>query len=186
MPNSNSFTLSSNSGLLPSLITKCGICQGFDPSTGNAQPQIFKFDAIWDTGATSTVITQKVVDACGLQPIGMVRVHGVNSSNMSERYLVNVLLPNNIGFMHIPVIKGALPDGSGDVLIGMDLITQGDFSITNVSGQTIFSFRTPSMKRVDFVKDHQADALRESFTHGGSKKKRKKKPKKNRKSNNKK
>ena len=31
-----------------------------------------------------------------------------------------------------------------DVLIGMDVITQGDFCISTVNGQTVFSFRMPA------------------------------------------
>ena len=38
-----------------------------------------------------------------------------------------------------------------DVLIGMDIITLGDFSITNVGGKTIFSFRVPSTETIDYV-----------------------------------
>jgi len=33
----------------------------------------------------------------------------------------------------------------------MDIITQGDFAVTNHNGVTKFSFRTPSMEHIDFV-----------------------------------
>ena len=39
------------------------------------------------------------------------------------------------------------------ILIGMDIIKHGDFSITNVNGKTTFSFRTPSVKEIDYVKE---------------------------------
>ena len=38
----------------------------------------------------------------------------------------------------------------GDVLIGMDVITQGDFAVTNREGRTVFSFRVPSLIHLDF------------------------------------
>ena len=79
--------------------------------------------------------------------------------------------------MHIQVTKGNLPGGSGDVLIGMDIITQGDFSITNKDQKTVFSFRFPSETHTDYVKEHNHRAKLESFAHGGNKKDRKKKPK---------
>jgi uncharacterized protein YchJ len=41
----------------------------------------------------------------------------------------------------------------GDVLIGMDIITRGDFAVTNSDGRTTFSYRWPSTKRIDFVKE---------------------------------
>ncbi len=40
---------------------------------------------------------------------------------------------------------------SVDVLIGMDVIGLGDFSITNKDGKTTFSFREPSMEEIDYT-----------------------------------
>jgi hypothetical protein len=40
-----------------------------------------------------------------------------------------------------------------DVIIGMDVICVGDFSITNVAGQTCMSFRTPSCVAIDYVQE---------------------------------
>ena len=39
-----------------------------------------------------------------------------------------------------------------DVLIGMDIITLGDFAVTNRDGITVMSFRTPAQGRIDYVK----------------------------------
>ena len=41
--------------------------------------------------------------------------------------------------------------GNFNVLIGMDVICVVDFSITNVSGTTWMSFRTPSIDVIDYV-----------------------------------
>ena len=38
------------------------------------------------------------------------------------------------------------------MLIGMDIITTGDFSITNYNEHTTMSFRTPSIQTIDFVR----------------------------------
>jgi hypothetical protein len=39
-----------------------------------------------------------------------------------------------------------------DVLIGMDIISMGDFAITNARGKTIFSFVIPSLnKKISFI-----------------------------------
>jgi len=172
MPKSSSFTLKANGGLLRALITKCKISQGFDPATGLAIPRFIEVNAIWDTGATASVITQHVVDQCGLQPTGMTRVQGVHGTNDVETYLVNILLPNNVGFKHVSVTKGDLGDGA-HALIGMDIITEGDFCITNKDNITMFSFRYPSLLHVDYVAEHQAQVAKEKFGHGGSKNDRK-------------
>ena len=38
----------------------------------------------------------------------------------------------------------------------MDIITRGDFAVTNRGGKTTFSFRIPSQADIDFVKDDNA------------------------------
>jgi len=39
-----------------------------------------------------------------------------------------------------------------DVVIGMDVICNGDLAITNKYGKTTFSFRIPSEAEIDFSK----------------------------------
>ena len=111
-----------------------------------------EFDAIWDTGATGSVITQTVVDACGLVATGMTVVHHVDGESQQETYLVNIALPNQVGYSVVPVTKGDLGAGA-DVLIGMNIINAGDFAVTNFDGITKFSFRVPSVGHIDFVED---------------------------------
>ncbi len=38
----------------------------------------------------------------------------------------------------------------------MDIISQGDFAVTNHGGTTKFSFRIPSQKHIDFYEQYQA------------------------------
>lgn len=115
------------------------------------------FDGIWDTGATNSVITQKVIDDLGIQPIGMIQVHGVSGQHVSEVYLVDIRLPMNTIVSAIRVSKGQLPPGT-DVLIGMDVITRGDFAITHKTGVTKMSFRVPSQSDIDYVAEHNRQA----------------------------
>jgi hypothetical protein len=126
----------------------------FDPAAPPATPPVFHdFQAIWDTGATNSVITQRVVDALALKPIGMTQVQGVHSNELSETYFVGIGLPNNVTRPHLTVTKGKLSVGS-DVLVGMDIIAFGDFAVTNRGGLTVFSFCLPSHRDIDFVKEH--------------------------------
>jgi len=140
------------------LVTDCGIAPAFDASAGvpsMGPVGLASFKAIWDTGATGCVITPAVVAACGLKPTGMTLASGMNSSGMCETYLVCICLPNRIVFPSHKVIKADLPAGGPDILIGMDVITLGDFSVTNKGGVTLFSFRVPSELSTDFVQEHQ-------------------------------
>lgn len=124
------------------------------------------FAAIWDTGASATAISQKVVETCGLAPTGMTMVQTAAGLEPAETYVINIGLPNNVGFAMVQVTKANLGD-SNDVLIGMDIISQGDFSITNKDGNTVFSFRIPSSVRIDFVKEHNEGALRARIAGSG-------------------
>lgn len=133
------------------LASDCYVCSAFDPtSTPLAQqPARQKFSAIWDTGASGSAITQNVVNACGLKPITYTKVyHGGGATDLAEVYLVNILLPNNVQVHTIQVTK--LNINGADVLIGMDIITLGDLTISNV-GRTVMSFRVPSLGAVDYV-----------------------------------
>jgi SEC-C motif/gag-polyprotein putative aspartyl protease len=145
-----SFTVAAP-GRLRALSTEAKIAAAFDPTQPPAGINYLKFVAIWDTGATNTVITANVVAACGLKPVGMTKVHTAGGIRDSEVYLVNVALPNGVGFAGVRVTKGDIGTGA-DVLIGMDIIGTGDFAVTNAGGKTVFSFRYPSVEHIDFVK----------------------------------
>jgi hypothetical protein len=84
----------------------------------------------------------------------MKTVHHAGGVGQSETFLVNISLPNSVNFKNVEVTFAELPAGV-HMLIGMDIITAGDFSITNVGGVTVFSFRLPSQVEVDFVKELQ-------------------------------
>ena len=66
-------------------------------------------------------------------------------------YLINISLPNGIEFASILVTEGLLSDT--DVLIGMDIISKGDFAVTAFGGDTKMSFQIPSTHEIDFVQE---------------------------------
>jgi hypothetical protein len=70
-----------------------------------------------------------------------------NGVSTVRTYLVNVYLPNEIGIIGVNVTEGIL-GGDVEMLIGMDIISMGDFSVTNVGGKSCFSFRIPSIKEI--------------------------------------
>jgi hypothetical protein len=152
-PVPQSFTLTSPTKLRV-LITPVHICAAFDPAAmpPDYQPAMAQFQAIWDTGATNTAISENVINTCGLKPIGIAKVGFGGGEQMCETFLINVGLPNAVGFSNVLVNKAKTgPDA--DVLIGMDVISHGDFAVTNFGGQTTFSFRCPPSKTIDFVKE---------------------------------
>ena len=112
----------------------------------------FQTRCIWDTGASATVITQNVVDALGLKPTGVQAVNTASERNkITETYLVDLFLSDELVFRNVTVTLGVIVDGI-DCLLGMDVISTGDLSITNLKGNTCMSFRYPSGHEIDFSK----------------------------------
>lgn len=145
-------TLSNDQGRLNVLKTPAGISEAYDPKLGGLQPELKHYTAIWDTGATSTVITQKVANELGLVPTGFATSHHAGGTSRVPTYLVNVYLPNGINIPGVRVIQATLSEDT-EILIGMDIISHGDFSFTNFEGKSCFSFRIPSKKRIDYVEE---------------------------------
>ncbi len=161
-PQFSCITVIARGGRLAVLQTGCEASAAFDPATlpAHQHPTREKFMAIWDTGATASVITQEVVDRCGLKPTGMTQVHGVQGVSVAETFLVNItLMDGRIQITNVRVTRGTLPPGA-QVLIGMDIITTGDFAITNVGGNTVFSFRIPSIKTINYNEEAEAQNAR--------------------------
>lgn len=122
-----------------------------NPITG----EWLKTKAIWDTGATSCVITNSAASKLNLPVISKATVHGVHGDKEVNVHYVNLKLNNeNIELTNFVTVCDELsPDGTIGVLIGMDLITKGDLCITNHSGQTVMTFRVPSIETVNFVRE---------------------------------
>jgi len=135
------------------LANEVHISQAFTPTSSPIRrpANAKKFTAIWDTGATSSVITKRVANKCGLKPIGRAKVYHAKGEATTAVYLASIFLPSKVAFPQLRVIEGDIA-GNIEVLIGMDIIGQGDFAVTNKDGRTTFSFRMPSMECIDFTK----------------------------------
>jgi len=64
---------------------------------------------------------------------------------------VDIGLPNKVIIQSVIAIEVDGLSIDCDALIGMDIITLGDFSITNHKGKTCMSFRVPSIHEIDYV-----------------------------------
>jgi predicted aspartyl protease len=116
------------------------------------RPNPIKAKAVWDTGATNTCISTRIAKSLNLIPISKTRISRVTGEETVNVYLVDIYLPNKVIIPNVPVSEPPSLN-SCDILIGMDIINIGDFSITNANAKTWFSFRIPSSKdHIDYVK----------------------------------
>lgn len=138
-------TLKQNFGFVVDKILTAGkISKPYYPLRDKKPDLIEDVKFLWDTGATNTVITKEIAKKLGLFPSGQAITHGVGGEHLGNTYIISVELSNGAIFPFIKVTEGIL--NGFDVLIGMDIISYGDFSITNYNRQTIFSFTLPSIK----------------------------------------
>lgn len=109
-------------------------------------------NAIWDTGATGSVITKYYANKLGLIPVGKTQVKGVNNTKLVNWYLIDVKVHPEVLITQIRATEADDLAGGNNVamLIGMDIISLGDFAVTNHNGKTTMSFRVPSIEKIDF------------------------------------
>lgn len=151
MSHKHALTINSGGGILRVLQSVVGVSV---PFIGDLKLQkdikIAQFKGVWDTGATGTVITKKVVNAISLKPTGQTDVFTAKGKATTNTYLVNIYLPMNVSVQGVTVTEGELPPDT-ELLIGMDIITLGDFSITHKDGNTKMSFGMPPSESYDYV-----------------------------------
>jgi hypothetical protein len=73
-----------------------------------------------------------------------------DGSSIVPSHFVDIELPNGARFCDLTVLECDL--NPEDVLIGMDIIAQGDMALSAAGGHTTFSFRKPPVGEIDFVK----------------------------------
>lgn len=137
-------------GVVPTVATEILVFEPFVDDAAEATAKKTKIIATWDTGATNTCLHQRVIDKLGLIPSGTSEIQTAGGIKTVNTYLVNIMLPNQVGIAGVMV--AGLPDlMNTECLLGMDVISRGDFTITNYGGKTCFTFRIPSTERTDYV-----------------------------------
>lgn len=118
-----------------------------------------EINALWDTGAQCSCISESIARRMNLLPTGMKTIKTPSGESIQSTYCVDLYLPNNVAIMCLPVCDSKISSQFFDILIGMDVISKGDFSISNFNSKTYFSFRIPSIKHSDFVQELRVERL---------------------------
>lgn len=127
-------TIQSAEGKFWSIITKVGVSIGVDDmDVGKEIQATYWTKCLWDTGATHSMISKNTVETLGLKPIGDARLLSAHGEAITNIYKASLNLPDQLILPRVKVTECATNDSFG-VVIGMDIITMGDFSITNFGG----------------------------------------------------
>ena len=103
-------------------------------------PQHRQYTGIWDCGSSETRISQKVVQDLQLKAFGTVPVREFEANEkIREVFFLSIALSPEIIFSNVRVTNGYFPPDF-DVIIGLDLITQGDFRLRKENGKTVVEF----------------------------------------------
>lgn len=109
--------------------------------------------ALWDTGATCTCIAQSVADEIGLVRVNERDLIGAdNKPFKADVFCVRMQMGHFI-IENIEVCGIPMEGKAENMIIGMDVITKGDLSITNYQGKTFLTFREPSLEKIDYVEE---------------------------------
>ena len=144
------FTLRFN-GRADRIITDLRVSDAFDPQLPpEKHPPLTDTKALWDTGSTGSVISEDLAKRLGLTATGKATVNHAGGKGDFPTYVVNLFLPNSVAIAGVQVTSCPTQPGF-EAIVGMNIICHGDLSITNEGGLTVVSFRTPSIKAIDYV-----------------------------------
>lgn len=126
----------------------CGYVPEADEETAVAPEQEFK--GIWDTGATDSVISKRLAEKLEIKPYRIARAATASTVIECPVFIVSIFLPLDAFLFNVPVTAMDFPEHDLDFLLGMDVISLGDFAVTHARGRTKFSFQIPSTHDIDF------------------------------------
>lgn len=141
-------------GIARRIVVDIKLSIAFDPNNPPpiGQIQLLPVKALWDTGATGSVVTPKTATTLGLISTGIKNSNTAGGIRQAKTYVVNIYLPQGVAFPGIQV-SDCVDTGGFDAILGMDIIAQGDSVISNYNGHTWLTFRYPSSGAVDYVVD---------------------------------
>jgi hypothetical protein len=107
-------------------------------------------DALWDTGASMSAITPEIKDKLKVTPVDKKTITGIHSTQVVDVVFITLELPNSVIKKNIKAAVCNITSKVG-MIIGMDIISLGDFALSNGDDQTLLSFAVPPFKKkIDF------------------------------------
>ena len=110
-----------------------------------------KYRALWDTGCSCTTIKYSVAEQLGLVPFRNIGVAHGGGKSWERVYKADIMLPNKVLYENINVVGCNDSSEPFDVIIGMDIMSTGDFCCSGQGDKRIFTFRYPSRKITDYT-----------------------------------
>ncbi len=109
---------------------------------------------IWgllDTGATNSVISDRIAEDMWFVPIGKIPTITPHGPKECYQYIAYFDLPDDYRTKLLKVTSWPLDKQWFDVLIGMDVLSEWDFTMSVKDGNTVISFITPNQEPINLV-----------------------------------
>ena len=157
-PRSSSFTVRAD-GKLPVIMFDVEISPATLGDRNYVNPNRRKCRVMWSTGVARSQLSRQLIEELALEAI-------VKEENNKQQlfYSLDVYLPNRVRMAKVQMteINQSLPHPDIECVIGMDIISLGDCSVSHSDGNTFFSFRVPSLGGIDYVEksNRKKNALR--------------------------
>ena len=131
-----------------------------DSPEAKTSPPRREFEVLWDTGASASAIDKRIVTKLALQPVDRVDevFHAYGAKKGVDVYAINFSLTPDQSGIDILVTEAELEDC--DMLVGMDVITSGDFVVTRHEGRVRMSFRVPPTGGFNFIEEFDKQVAR--------------------------
>ncbi len=101
-----------------------------------------KCKAVWDTGATGSMISASMAKKLGLLPVGTTQISGVHGVNNAKLYCVDMVFEKGFCIPKVKVAEAA-DTGGFELLVGMDIINKGIMLIDGSRGKLAVRFQYP-------------------------------------------
>jgi DNA-binding sugar fermentation-stimulating protein len=109
-------------------------------------------NALWDTGAMMSAITPEIRDKLKATAVNRKKIAGIHTAQEVDIVAITIELPNRVVKKSIEVAVCNMTSNIG-MILGMDIISLGDFALSNGNDQTLFSFAVPPYQdKIDFSK----------------------------------
>lgn len=97
-------------------------------------------DAVLDTGATNSVISEKMAREMGLQPVDTGVLVTATGHREVPVYIIDVLISGGLRVRNLRVFGSPMENREIEFILGMDVISRGKLVIDSSEGKTMVSF----------------------------------------------
>ena len=112
----------------------------YSPVTLKYNDKQIVVNAVWDTGAWISCISQSIIDQFNVTPLDPAVINNHTGLHLTNKYSIDVTIDDFITFTDLEVLSTNFSKNNIGFIIGMDIIQKGNLGIDNSTGHTILTY----------------------------------------------